>query len=95
MKKLPFNIDVNGILVNFINILQADFALKFFCQKKSKPNCNLRKAVQSTFVQKNFWSKVLMKMAPCIRCKFRHQEDKKIRRCDRSKSSEEMFCSQI
>jgi hypothetical protein len=39
-------------VVNFINILQAAFAPIFFSQKITKPNCNKRKAVQSTFVQK-------------------------------------------
>jgi len=35
-----------------MNILRAAFAPIYFCQKITKPNCILRKAVQSTFVQK-------------------------------------------
>jgi len=40
-------------VVNFTNILQAVFVLIFFCQKITKPNCNWRKVVQNTFVQKS------------------------------------------
>ncbi len=40
-------------VVHFINIIWAVFALRFFRQKNSKPNCNLRKALKSTFVQKS------------------------------------------
>jgi len=45
-------------IVNFINILRAVFELIFFHQKKSKPNCDERKAAQSTFVQKRLWENV-------------------------------------
>ncbi len=38
----------------FINILWAALVPICFCQKNSKPNCNLRKAAQSTFVKKRF-----------------------------------------
>ncbi len=36
---------------NCINILRAAFVQIFFCQKITKPNCNQRKAMQSTYVQ--------------------------------------------
>jgi len=38
--------------VDFINILRAAFEHISLCQKITKPNCNYRKAAQSTFVQK-------------------------------------------
>jgi len=38
------------LVVNSINILQAAFELISFYQKITKPNCNERKAVQSTFL---------------------------------------------
>jgi len=37
---------------NFTNILQAAFAPIFLCRKVTKPNCYLREASKSTFVQK-------------------------------------------
>jgi len=40
-------------LVNFINILLAAFAPIFLCQKITKPNRNLRKAAQNSFVPKS------------------------------------------
>jgi len=39
-------------VVNFRNILQADFAPIFFAKKLQKPNCKWIKAVANTFVQK-------------------------------------------
>jgi len=39
-------------LVNFINILRADFEPKSFRQKVAKPYRNYRKASQSTFIYK-------------------------------------------
>jgi len=39
--------------VIFTNTLRVAFAPIFFHQKISKPNSNWRKAVQSTFIQKN------------------------------------------
>ncbi len=38
--------------VNLINILQAAFAPIFFCQTVTKPNCNSRKALNCTFMQR-------------------------------------------
>jgi hypothetical protein len=49
--------------VNFTNILRAALAPIFFCQKITKPNCNLRKATQNIFVQKDA-SKMLVKLIP-------------------------------
>jgi len=40
-------------VLNFINILQAAFAPIFFCQKITKPNCNITKDSKSTFLQKS------------------------------------------
>jgi len=40
-------------VVNFTNILRVAFVLIFLRQKIAKPNCNLKKAAQNTFVQKN------------------------------------------
>jgi len=55
----------NSIVVNFINTLRAAFVSIFFCQKITKPKLNLKRAVQSTFVQKGS-SKMLMKLTVSI-----------------------------
>jgi len=51
--------------VNFINILHTPIAPIFLCQKKTKPNCNKRKALQNTFVQKVLCN-MLMKLIPVV-----------------------------
>jgi len=55
MKKIHFSttlIKFGQPMVNFIMILLAAFALIFFCQEITKPNCKREKVAQSTFVQK-------------------------------------------
>jgi len=47
-------------VVNFINILQATFALIFLRQMITKPNCNLRKALQDTFIPKRMLNDQLL-----------------------------------
>ncbi len=51
--------------VNFINIICRAFAPIFLRQKITNPNCNQRKAAQSTFVKK-IVRKMLMKLSPGV-----------------------------
>jgi hypothetical protein len=57
-------------LVNFINMLQAAFALIFFYQKITKPNCNKRKVCKINFYKKAYkecwWNWFLLSIC----CKF-------------------------
>jgi len=41
--------------VHFTNILKVAFLLIFFCQKITKPNCDMSKALLNTFEQKKLF----------------------------------------
>jgi len=57
-------------ILNFTNILRTAFATISLYQKITKSNCNKRKAMQNTFVQKATW-KILIKFTPdVINCFF-------------------------